>query len=319
MIDIKPLDINLLVSNSSSNKKWRIDRNSLYKLILNPTSSDTLSILSVNLDNDTIANIEHWQKRNWGLSLNYYLWSITGDLTDNGKDYEEKQKEVLQEYITVSSPIEPNIVHNNAIKLPSPTATSKMSLGEVLFNREALLATPKRNISQEDLSYILENGLSEYTKHQKLDIKDDILNAVNSFGTAFDILIIIYNVDGLNPGFYFYNPKNHAITPYKLYDDLEMLREQMYTIQIDQLAAKTASFAIALVCHFERYQWRYRHEGALKHLYINCGQIFQRAMLYCSSLDYKTHLSPAIKDSDILDLIGFDRTKYQVMSILSIG
>jgi hypothetical protein len=74
-----------------------------------------------------------------------------------------------------------------------------------------------------------------------------------------------------------------------------------------------------LIADFERYQWRYRHEGALCTLYLNAGQIINEILLLTTLFNFKTHVSPAIRDSQALSLVGLKKDRHQVLYILSAG
>lgn len=315
-----------LISNAVSKVKAYIGKELLVELILGGKKSNEFcsklkdtGFINNEVDDSTKAEIEHWYKRNWTLSLNYYLWSHTSHLFDQGSNYKEKQIKAIESYLELDGmPVGPRIASNISINLGKLEPLPKRSLGDVLLEREAVLATPIRSIKLSEVNSILWYGLKEFREFRKLEIEENLINAVNSFGAAFDIYLCIYTVDSLKSGIYFYDSVKHEIELVKGIK-LPELRAKMYECQFDQKAAHTASFSIMLVSHFERYQWRYRHEAALRQIYINCGQIMHPLMLLSTLYNYKTHISPAISDSLALDLVGLDKAEFQVMYILSIG
>ena len=276
----------LMLSNPINKTKAYIDKKLLAQLILSNNISielkdklRKLGFIDNEVDEKTHADIQHWYKRNWTNSLNYYLWSYTSHLFDQGEDYEKKQSKVITEYIdTDGLPVAPRTATKKAVSLGELADLPNKSLGDVLWEREAVLATPKRSMKLKELSSILWYGMQDFRSYRNLEIDDNPLNGVNSFGVAFDIYICIYSVHSISPGIYFYDSLKHTldlINPI----DLNTLHNKMYKLQFDQKVAHTASFAAVLVSHFERYQWRYRHEAALKQIYINAGQIIHPLML----------------------------------------
>lgn len=314
-----------MISNSLSKKRVKMDRKTCANLILGKELSEeaTEALAETGLNKSIEAindNMYIWEKKNWSISLDYHLWSRKDHLFDKGNNYKKLQEELVNQYIMKDGlPNDKKVAGINSMVLSKDNIDLPIrSLSSVLVAREAVLATPRRTVPQSIFSSILWHGLEQVRRNRGNNIEAQPLTAVDSFGVAFDVYLTVYSVDGLESGIYFYDLEQHKIDLIQSIAE-DDLRSKMYDVQVEQKAPRTASFNIMLVANFDRYQWRYRHEAALKHLYINCGQILHDPMLVATCFEYKTHISPAIMDTIILDLLKLNGVSHQAMYILSIG
>lgn len=319
---------NPLVTNPLNQKKAEIDKWSLASLILSkelPSPSNELInnsnlFISEKEYSDKFSEfIDHWAKRNWLHSFHYYMWSRINHLKDEGENYEQKQEEVLTKYLKKEGMPQPikNAANPLAI-LGEGTKVPWKSTAEILKKRKSVRSGPTRRLSLNEVSAVLYHGSKSLRDNRVGNLSENILNAVDSFGTAYDILFCVYNLEGIESGIYFYDPSSTAIELTKKADE-KHLRDSMYKIQTEQIVAKYAAYSIILVANFERYQWRYRHEAALQHIFINAGQILHPFILFATAFGHFTHISPAINDNVINYMMGFEDSEKQAIYIMSAG
>lgn len=313
----------LIISNPLSRKRVKVDKYTCAKMILQknldldvPTDTSNVE-LTYSKDED---DLQHWEKRNWSISLCYYLWSRIGHLYDKGENYKDLQKERVKSYVQSEGlPKDKSTLSDSAISLDvNDIDLPIINLNTVLVARGSVMVTPMRTVSKKTLSSILWDGLSRVRENRKDSIENNPLYALDSFGIGFDFYLCIYSVDGLENGIYFYDVEHHKLDLVE-YMEEKALRTKMYLIQVEQSTCNKSSFAIIITANFARYQWRYRHEAALKYLYINCGQVAHNPILVTTAHGYKTHISPAIMDSLAMNLLKLDGSSYQAMYILSVG
>lgn len=325
-IAIKLVEDRPVIYNPISNTRAEIDKESLARVILSINTNQELNsalrksgFIEENTDDNYADDIEHWIKRNWLHSLKYYLSTRTDHLEDRGEQFEANQINVLSQYIE-SDGLPPNFRKKNgrSIELGKGLTPPDRSIAQVLNKRTSVRSCPKRRLSLAEVSSILYNGTHLLRENRKKTIEDNILNAVDSFGAAFDIYLCVYDVEGLESGIYFYDLQSTHLENIK-YVEQHLLREQMYKAQTEQIIAHNASYAIMLVAHFERYQWRYRHEAALQHIFINAGQIMHPFILIATQFSHATHISPAINDSLMNKILDHDASEFQTVYVLSAG
>ncbi|GHE78089.1 hypothetical protein GCM10018785_52880 [Streptomyces longispororuber] len=101
--------------------------------------------------------------------------------------------------------------------------------------------------------------------------------------------------------------------------DADALRRRMSAILVGQPAPLSAAATVLLVADFERYQWRYRHERALRHLWLDAAHAMGYLLLSATALEKSTHISPAARDSAANACLGLSDARHQVMYCLSAG
>ena len=247
------------------------------------------------------------------------MWTRKNHLLDKGDTFEDSQKKVLESYVNEDGfprPIKKTersiITLGEGCKIPFKTVST------VLQKRMSVRSCPARAVPKEEVSAVLYQGTQLLRINRKNDLEEDILSAVDSFGAAFDVYLCIYNVDGLASGIYFYDIQTTDLDLVKSVDE-STLRKEMYKAQTEQIIAHNASYAVFLVAEFERYQWRYRHEAALQHIFINAGQIMNPLILISTNFGHFTHISPAINDKLINNIMGHSEINHQTVYILSAG
>jgi hypothetical protein len=96
-------------------------------------------------------------------------------------------------------------------------------------------------------------------------------------------------------------------------------REAMIGVLQGMRSPKTAAWTLGLVADFPRYQWRYRHEHALRRLYVEAGFVGQELLALGLAYNLGTLVTPAQKDSAYLDLHGLTADRYAPVYTLTMG
>lgn len=270
-------------------------------------------------EQDTRHLINHWNSRNWVPALDYYLWSRQVDFSDSSADYAARQVETLTRYIEEDGlPAEPRAASEDAPRFEEFAPIPDISIGKALFRRTSSPILGRKTLKDSTLATILKESFAEVARARGYDIESDPRAAILSYGAALDVYFVAYDVDGLPSGFYFYDPSALAIERVSVLGSTE-LGAIMRRMLIGQEAPETASCTILFVVDFDRYQWRYRHERALRHLYVECGRIAQPLLLLATAYGYQTHISPAVRDKEMLEMLNRTDDDAQVMYTVSLG
>jgi SagB-type dehydrogenase family enzyme len=266
----------------------------------------------------------HWNERNWSWSLPYYLFSRGVRFADADDDGSwTVRRAILTEYAQHSSPPTPTACTGNRLPLPRPAPDSERSagLGEVLSRRRSMLRPPQRALELDDFGHLLWTGLHRVRhslaiaeRHSK-----DIASVLISLGSAFDFYVVAYDVTSLSPGVYRYLPLGHHLVCVRSIPDATQLRRDMRQVLIGQPAPLTAAATLAIVVDFERYQWRYRHERALRLLYVAAGQIMGHLVVAATACQKRTQLTPAADDYTACGLFELDPARHQLLYSLNLS
>ncbi|CAM3105156.1 SagB/ThcOx family dehydrogenase [Paenibacillus sediminis] len=265
---------------------------------------------------ETAAGIEHWHSRNWNDSLGYYLWSRVREFADKVQDYRTQNRIVLQDYLQKDGiPPLHKRVGEKAESLPKPLPLPDISLGKVLHRRSATRRVPARYFEHDVLSSILFHGTQLIRKNRKVPPTEGNRKYLASFGCAFDIYLVVYGIADMEPGIYLYDVEDHAV---ELIIPGEW-REQMTACLYGLKWPLTAGCTLLYVAEYERYQWRYRHERALRNLFIDAGRAVHYAILCAAAYGKLTSHTPAVKDALAAEILGLDPTREQVLYTLTLA
>lgn len=263
--------------------------------------------------------IAHWFERNWESSLHYYLWSRKFSFVDDSEDYKSVQRQSLEEDLLddhLPLPV-PAKADGERVDLNKPEPLGADTMGEVFLRRASFPGDFRlETLRQDRFSGVLWHGLQKVRNNRKYDLKADIRGILShSSGCALDVFIVAYDVQDIENGIYFYDPVKHAISPVRK----GSFREQMRHALIGHRGPLTASCTVCLTAEFERFQWRYRHERALRNLYIDTGYIMQSLVLAATAYRLLTHITPAVRDTEALSMLGLSPCKHQVLHTLTLG
>ncbi|MED3652628.1 SagB/ThcOx family dehydrogenase [Heyndrickxia sporothermodurans] len=264
----------------------------------------------------TAASVEHWYSRNWNDSLGYYLWSRVKDFADKTQDYRTQNHIILQDYLEKDGkPPLHKRAGERAEPLAEPLPLPDIPLGKVLHRRSAARRVPTRHFEHDILSSILFHGTQLIRKTRNVPETKGNRSYLYSFGSAFDIYLAVYGIDGMEPGIYLYDVEDHALELIKPGECRDEMSASMYGIKWPL----TAGCTLLYVAEYERYQWRYRHERALRNLFIDAGRAVHYAILCATAYGKLTSHTPAVKDGLATKLLGLDPTREQVLYTLTLA
>ena len=266
------------------------------------------------LDPAIMTALTRWWTRGWHPSLGYYLWSRHRRQVDFADGDGSVRRRVLRQY-TVDKPLPPRIVTTgDPIDLPAASPLPAAALGDVLMARRTVRGYAPVPVGTRTLGDVLHHGLSDVRAIRELDL-DDELNLLRSHGTPFEFYVANYRTEGLAPGIYHYDIRRHTLTPVNPGDH----RPRMAKILLGMRAPETAAWTLVIVSDFAQYQWRYRHERALRHLYMATGRIAQRLLVVGHTYGLGSLPTPAMHDLDCCDLLGIDAEAHTPVYSLTMG
>jgi SagB-type dehydrogenase family enzyme len=254
------------------------------------------------LDRSTANKVKHWYTRGWHPSLQYYLWSRGRTQVDAKDATGEIRQQVVNEYLASGKPPRRTAGPGTAVAMPKPAPLPEgVTFGEMLMARRSVRTYARREVQLAVLSSILWHGLAGVRERQQLEPQSP-LDYLRSYGIAFDFHIALFDVASISPGVYAYDIVNHRLVEHRQ----GSFRAEMTSILVGMRSPETASWTLVITADVPRYQWRYRHERALRHLYMASGRLGQRITLLGHAYGLGTVPTPAIRDSACCDLLGLD-------------
>ncbi|MBM2614786.1 SagB/ThcOx family dehydrogenase [Actinoplanes sp. LDG1-06] len=243
----------------------------------------------------------HWQERGWFPSDQYYVASRRWVYADSDDPRGEVRTAALQDYLAASGPPPAEVLPDGPVtELDPPARPADRELADLLTSRRTGRRYRDEPVPSEQLSGVLWHGLTGVRERRERISESDPLSYLDSFGSAWDVHVCVYAVDGVEPGAYRYDLLGHRLIATRPGDH----RHAMIDVLQGQRSPSTAAWTIGLVADFPRYQWRYRHEHGLRRLYLESGVLGQELAIVAHAYGLSTLITPAQKDRAYLALHG---------------
>jgi len=197
------------------------------------------------------------------------------------------------------------------VKLGPPKTDAGMPLWEAIGKRRSIRDFESSAISGADISQLL-------WASQGITARDIAhgLRAAPSAGALYPVetYISVQKIDGIEPGIYHYNVREHALELVRRGD----LSHQIAAAALDQdfLADGAAVFAWTGV--FGRSKWKYR-ERAYRYVYLDAGHIGQNVALAAVALRLGSCQVAALYDDEVNALLGVDGKKESILYMTVVG
>lgn len=258
----------------------------------------------------------HWLDRGWHPSDQSYVASRRWAYADTDDPGDRIRRRAVEDYLgSDGGPPREEIPDAPVVSLGDPASPGQQPVGALLAGRRSGRAYVPRPVPLATLSGLLWHGLAGVRERRETTSEDDPLSYLDSFGSAWDVHVCAYNVDGLEPGAYRYDLVRHELRLVAPGNH----RTAMTDVLQGMRSPATAAWTIGLVADFPRYQWRYRHEHGLRRLWFEAGVIGQELTVLGSSYRLGTLVTPAQKDRPYLRLHGLDDRRYAAVYTLTMG
>lgn len=184
-----------------------------------------------------------------------------------------------------------------SMRLPSPKYRGKVSVEEAIFKRRSIRRYKDELLTLEDVSQLLwaAGGMTV----------DAITGATRAYPSAggiypLKIYLVAGEVDGLAPGIYHYNWKEHTINQVKEGD----LRRQLMLSALGQKMIGDAPVSIVITAVYSRTTRRYGKRGELRYVPMDVGHAGQNIHLQAEALGLGTVVIGAFRDEAVKGVLG---------------
>ncbi|MEC0665829.1 SagB/ThcOx family dehydrogenase [Priestia flexa] len=333
------------------NKRYNVPRNFLFNLIsyvdkLTKSKKEILDFIQSELDlesgdSETVYNnlidkfiivpesyraedlaaVEHWIERGWLDALILHLTSKDISFSDDNQensqhDLNEKAKEKIRReglpetYKKVEGLLSIKLEEN----LPLP---KDRSFEDILVARRTHRPWSKDEFLLNEISSILYYGsietkrLREQTK-ASFEINPRII--YNSSFSALEIYLFVHDVQGLEPGLYFYDVEEHSLILLKT----GVFREEVSKMCIGQERAGSGRVTFVISANWQKYMFRYRHPRAYRNLMINTSELAQKLLVLSTAYKKTTFVTPAFNDEladNLLNLNGYQEAPLYAVTV----
>ncbi len=263
-----------------------------------------------------VPGLKHWHKRGWFPSDQFYLASRRWNYVDEFDHSGHIREQVLRRFLNDEGPPpDPARLDGPQIEFEETEPPGPAGVVSLLKQRVTARSFLPEPIAKPVLAGILHYGFAELRTRLGAVGADSPLSYLDSYGSAWDPYLAIFSVDDVEPGIYRYDITDHALTQVRSGDH----RDELVSCLQGMNAPRLASFVLILVADFPRFQWRYRHEHALRRLYIETGIMAQELIVIAMSHGLGTLVTPAQRDSETLTLLDLPADRYCPVYTLTCG
>lgn len=186
-------------------------------------------------------------------------------------------------------------------------------LRTVIEGRRSLRTYADVALTLEELSFLLWS-----TQGVRPESTDKYtLRTVPSAGArhAFETVLLVQRVDGLDAGLYQYDAATHGLIAWAAPSDIA---DRMVAACLDQPMLRTAAVTFVWVAVHQRMAWRYGERG-LRYLYLDAGHVCQNLYLAAEAVDAGACAIGAFDDDVMNDLLGLDGDDCFVIYLAALG
>lgn len=232
-----------------------------------------------------------------------------------GEEYHERSKlnlwKILRDTIELKkAPEEYKTCSGERIFLPPPSYTG-MPLEEAIRKRRSVRNYSKKPVTIKELSQLLFSAQGITGSYYGRPLRTS-----PSAGALYpiEIYVVAGNVEGLSPGIYHYNVREHSLESLKKGDFRKMLRKAA----LDQEMVEDAPLTFILTAIWERITYKYGDRG-YRYAYMEAGHISQNIYLQAVSLGLGSVSIGAFFDDDVNKLLEIDGKRESALYLHSVG
>lgn len=196
---------------------------------------------------------------------------------------------------------------------PDEIHVPSMDLRTAIENRRTRRVYSPENLSLAELSYLLwtTQGVKKVTK------RPSTARNVPSAGArhAFETLVLVNRVDGLQPGLYRYLAIEHELLQITLDPEINA---RITAASLDQSQVATSAVTLLWVAVVERMYWRYIERG-YRYLHLDAGHVCQNLALAAEQIGCGICPIAAFDDDQLNSVLSLDGLDQFVIYLASVG
>jgi SagB-type dehydrogenase family enzyme len=197
------------------------------------------------------------------------------------------------------------------IKLSRTFPNQPLPLGEVLKRRRSIRSFSPRQLSLDDLSFLLWASTGVHRKEQGYEFR-----TVPSAGALYPIetYLLVNNVENLQKALYHYSIEAHALEELKAGD----FAEELAHAALEQKMCINAPVVLIWTAVFERSKWKYA-QRAYRYVYLEAGHIAQNLAVTATGIGLGSCQIGAFFDDEVNQILGVDGVNESAIYLSVVG
>jgi SagB-type dehydrogenase family enzyme len=191
------------------------------------------------------------------------------------------------------------------VMLPPPAKTGELSVERAIARRRSVRGFGDEPATLEQLSQLLWAA-------QGVTGEGGFKRAAPSAGAKYpmEIFVVAGQVEGLEPGIYWYLPSRHSIHLLSEGDH----RGELADVALHQQWVREAPFSFVITGVYERTRGKYG-ERAVRYVHIEVGAVAENVYLQAESLGVGTTFVGAFSDDGVKGLLGVEVSPLGIMPV----
>jgi SagB-type dehydrogenase family enzyme len=130
-----------------------------------------------------------------------------------------------------------------------------------------------------------------------------------------EVYLVALDVEGLAPGIYHFNARDHALERLRR----GQMRERLLAFAVNQRHVPKAAAVFLLTAFFPRSMWKYRSPRAYRVVTLDAGHLGQTFCLVATWLGLAPFTTAAMRDTAIEQALGLDGITESVLYMAGVG
>lgn len=304
-------------------------KNKRFNIVKNESNIDIQSLVKSleidDKDNNTIdeslaLNITNWINNGWFISLMYHFASIHSFYVDYDDTTFKKKKQYIEDYMLNKDSSEVVEFNSNfRINLSDVEFNDSMYFKNIyitMLKRRTIRKFRLHSVNIAEIQIAIKKGMQRiFTTYLNKTLTNSKLKPLISYGQNFDYYISFFNVTGCESGLYKVDVVNKSLILLKKGNFSNQIFE--YTSRQSNVFNAVCTFFFTL--DFERVQRIYKHDKALRNMFIESGRIAQELILSFENVNLKCLPTPALEDGNICEFLEIDKSTNYPMYSLTFG
>ncbi|PDQ36465.1 MAG: hypothetical protein B5766_00505 [Candidatus Lumbricidophila eiseniae] len=205
---------------------------------------------------------------------------------------------------------------NDGIALPEPSETIEVPLGDVLGARRSVRNFSIVPMTLQELSDLLHHSAGRRAVEAGYGIKNVPLFRYPSIGglNSVDLGIVVNRVEGIESGFYRYDPVGHTLVMHDRGD----LRLAVQDVTFEAEWLFHAQVVLVFIHNQDKVNWKYKTRS-LRFSHVDLGALMQNLYLVSTSMNFACCAVAGFFDEGANNLFKLDGTRQFVSLLMGVG
>jgi SagB-type dehydrogenase family enzyme len=273
---------------------------------------------------DFESNASSWYDYNWVDAVDFYAHTRNYPYVDYSEWQAFATDQNRMEEYAEEEPVPPvykTYANADRVELPDPDGSEYAGFDDL---NDISMLDPDLDANRPDVEAL--SRLLYYVFGERGTItfeqQGTFLRRTSPSGGArhpTEAYVAAVDVDGLDPGFYHYSVKEHALEKLDTRSVEHALDSAVYELNVDNVPGFEISCVLFLGSVLERSMWRYRESRTYRIILNDVGHLLETLKFVCLAEDLYTYFGHGFDESEMEDILGLDGLEEPLFMHATVG